>query len=196
MSTLSTSVDVDEPPYTDERGWREYEDDEEMEERRAEIADLYRFYVTEHTDEDGEVVGESFSLFFQREDGEFPLLQNTGGRDIINSATAHTGEEDHSDALPASEDFVDAVGVYYHQIACFTRPDPEIFESSITSMYDVEEVEEAPRHEAWAVSILAPEMFFGRAVPEMFPLAEYAYNWTEFGMPEPMPETYTPLSER
>jgi len=188
---MEETLDQNESDY-----WTEYVSDEEMEARRSEVADQYRFYVTKQTNENEEVVAEGYSLFFQTEDGEFPLLQNTGGQDIINSATVHTGEQEHIDALPASEDFVDAVGCYYHQMASFMGPGEDLLEQSIESVYSVDDIGNAPRHEAWATAVVAPQFFFGKTVPEMEPLAEYAYNWTEFGMPEPMEKTYTPPSER
>lgn len=167
-----------------------YDDHEDMEAFRETVAERYCFYVTEHTDEDDETVAESFSLYYRGEHGEFPLLQNTGGRDVINSAIVHTSGGEHTDALPASEEFVDSVAYCLHEALCFMGPDGEQMVSTMEAMYDVEDVDDIPRHEAWAIPILVSEMFIGKVRPEMEMLAEYANCCTEFGVPEPMESDY------
>lgn len=137
------------------------------------IGDNYHFYVTNprarpHV---------SYSMWMNTERGEFPVMSNTGGDNLLNSATHAT---DGRIAISDAESFVNAVGYSFHQCICFARLDAELIDETIESMYD----DPCPDHERWAIHLIVSHLMGPKMFPEFEPFAEYANNCTEFGVPE------------
>lgn len=159
-------------------------DGDGYEEFRSHLQRRYRFYVMNPAHSQGV----EYSLYFHDGESEWPILSsNTGGFVTFNSRLTSVG-----DGLEPTDEFFTLVGLGFHEAMCF-MPDiylrDDHFERRYMSIYD-----EKPReYEVWAAHVLIDWLATGeQEIPEFEPLAKWASEHSEFGVPvlgeEPKPD--------
>ncbi len=87
-------------------------DQEEWDGRRDELRERYRFYIMNPQYQNGV----EYSLWVQEDEFEYPVMcSNTGGFVTFNSRHKTVG-----DGIKPTEEFVDLLGLAFHEAMCFT----------------------------------------------------------------------------
>lgn len=146
---------------------------------REQLKDRYRFHIS--NPRHAQSVG--FSLWQQTENGERPVLQNTGGLDVFQSASTGIGNP-----IQPSDTFFDAVSMTHHWLMCLMRGvDPDEIDEQIEMLYGEGQVTD---HERWAIHHLVAHLHPPDGViPELADVRDYVDSCTEWGTPEVMEAT-------
>lgn len=142
------------------------------------LQDHYTFYVRDPEDVDTKSF--AFWYLYPGEDGyEFPVLENTGGMNAMNSRNSEVG-----DGITPSIEFFKSVAYASHMMACMMKPyDEDTVDDEIDMTYDGE----VPEHERWAAHNLVSHIRSPEPViPELTPIRDMADSITGFGTPEPL----------
>jgi len=150
-------------------------DTAEVDERRSELQDKYRFYILNPAYQKGA----EYSLWMQEDDYEWPILSsNTGGFVTFNSRHKTVGE-----GIQPTEEFLNLLGLAFHEAMCFM---PDIyfenghFRRRYLSIYD----DRSREYEVWAAHVLLNWMITGeQEIPEFEPLVQWAEQHSKFDVP-------------
>lgn len=149
---------------------------------REKLENRYRFYINNPQ----EVQNIGFSLWKTTENGEQPVIQNTGGLTVFQSFSTEVG-----DSIIPSEDFFDAIIISHNWLMCLMAGvNNDEIDDQIEIVYGEGQV---PDHERWAIHTLVGHLHPpGCIIPELADLREYVDQCTGWGTPKVMGETNTP----